>query len=63
MVRLELRKGAKVLYQPAHSGIWREATLVRPSANGEEWLVRNELGRYWLHIARLRPAGEGVARS
>lgn len=55
MPKLELRKGAQVRYEPAHSGTWRVGTLVRPSPNQEEWLVKNELGKFWLHVTRLRP--------
>ncbi|MBI3522534.1 MAG: hypothetical protein HY071_05460 [Chloroflexi bacterium] len=52
---LELRPGTRVRYSPAHSDLWREGTLVRPSPNGEEWLVSNELGRFWIQLSRLRP--------
>ncbi|MGH2450667.1 MAG: hypothetical protein ACRDGE_05255 [Candidatus Limnocylindria bacterium] len=31
-------------------------TLVRSSPNGEEWLLKNEMGRFWVHVSRLRPA-------
>jgi len=55
MARLELRSGARVLYSPAHSNEWREGTLVRSSPNGEEWLVKNRFGQFWLHVNRLRP--------
>ena len=55
---LELRSGATVLYLAADSGEWREGTLVHASSNGEEWLVKNRFGRYWLHVSRLRPAGD-----
>lgn len=58
MPKLELRKGVKVRYEPVHSGRTREGTLVRPSPNQEEWLVTNELGKFWVHVNRLRPAGE-----
>jgi len=53
---LELRPGAAVQYRAADSGEWREGTLVKSSANGEEWLVKNRFGRYWLNVGRLRPA-------
>ena len=56
MMRLELRPGARVRYEPVHSGEWREGELVRSSPNGEEWLVKNRFGRFWLHVSRLRPA-------
>ena len=55
---LELRPGAKVQYRAADSDEWREGTLVRPSPNNEEWLVKNRFGKYWLHVSRLRPANE-----
>jgi len=51
---LELRPGATVVYSPAHSDLWREGTLVRPSPNGEEWLVKNRFGSFWIHVRRLR---------
>lgn len=56
MAKLELRKGAKVRYEPAHSGQPREGILVRPSPNQEEWLVKNELGKFWIAVRRLSPA-------
>ena len=52
---LELRPGAIVQYLAADSGEWREGTLVRSSPTGEEWLVKNRFGRYWLHVSRLHP--------
>ena len=55
---LELRPGATVQYRAADSGEWREGTLVKSSANGEEWLIKNRFGRYWLNVNRLRPATE-----
>ncbi|MBA2372356.1 MAG: hypothetical protein ACR2G8_03170 [Candidatus Limnocylindria bacterium] len=59
MVKLELRKGARVRYEPVHSDEWREGTLVRPSPNQEEWLVKNELGKFWVPVRRLSPAEDG----
>ena len=56
MAKLELRKGAKVRYEPAHSGRKRVGTLVRPSPNQEEWLVTNEHGKFWVSVRRLSPA-------
>ena len=56
MMRVELRQGARVRYLPVHSDEWREGELVRSSPNGEEWLVKNRFGRFWLHVSRLRPA-------
>jgi hypothetical protein len=53
---LDLRPGAIVQYRAADSGEWRDGILVKGSSNGEEWLVKNRFGRYWLHVSRLRPA-------
>jgi hypothetical protein len=53
---LELRPGARVRYLAADSGELRDGTLVKSSPNGEEWLVKNRFGQYWLHLSRLRPA-------
>ena len=47
-----------VQYLAADSGEWREGTLVKGSANNEEWLVKNRFGKFWLHVSRLRPANE-----
>jgi hypothetical protein len=55
---LELRSGTRVRYLTADSGEWRDGTLVRSSPTGEEWLVKNRFGKYWLHVSRLRPALE-----
>lgn len=55
---LELRPGALVQYRAADSGEWREGTLVKSSANGEEWLIKNRFGKYWLNVNRLRQANE-----
>jgi hypothetical protein len=55
---LELRPGGTVQYLAADSGEWREGTLVKGSANGEEWLVKNRFGKFWLNVSRLRPATE-----
>lgn len=55
MTRIELRRGAHVRYSPAHSDEWREGELVKSSPNGEEWLVKNRFGEFWLHVNRLRP--------
>ena len=56
--RLELRRGARVRYLPVHTTEWREGKLVRSSPNDEEWLVENQLGRFWIHVTRLRPTEE-----
>jgi len=53
---LELRPGGSVRYRAADSGEWRDGTLVKASANGEEWLVKNRFGKFWLQVSRLRPA-------
>ena len=46
--------GMRVRYHPgADPAGWRTATLVRPSANGEEWLVRGAFGNFWLAAGRL----------
>lgn len=45
-------------YLPVHTTEWREGKLVRPSPTNEEWLVDNELGRFWIHVTRLSPAQE-----
>ena len=58
MNRFELRRGGRVQYSPAHSGEWRDGELVKASPNGEEWLVKNRYGRFWLHVSRLRPPEE-----
>jgi len=55
--RLELRKGARVIYRLA-DGTWLEGALVRGSPNDEEWLVKNEFGRFWVPVTQLRPARE-----
>ena len=56
--RLDLRRGARVRWQPVHSeGEWREGKLVRPSPTNEEWLVKSDTGQqYWIYVTRLRPA-------
>jgi hypothetical protein len=58
MARLDLRKGAPVLYRSPVDDIWQEAELVRVSSTGEEWLVKNRFGRYWVPVTRLRPPVE-----
>ncbi len=59
MTPLELRSGAQVRYSPAHSGEWRDGTLVKPSRSGEEWLVKNRFGQFWIYVSRLRPPEDG----
>lgn len=63
MAKLELRRGAKVRYEPAHSGRERVGTLVRPSPNQEEWLVTNEHGKFWVAVRRLSPAEDEASHS
>jgi hypothetical protein len=58
---IELRPGTLVQYLAAESGEWREGTLVRPSPTGEEWLVKNRFGKFWLYLSRLRPPMEQEA--
>jgi hypothetical protein len=55
--RLDLRKGARVLYRLT-DGSWREGALVRGSANAEEWLVKNQFGSFWVPVTQLRPSEE-----
>ncbi len=53
---LDLRKGAPVLYRSPVADIWQEGELVRGSPTGEEWLVKNRFGQYWVPVTQLRPA-------
>lgn len=62
MSKLDLRKGAKVRYEPAHSGRPRVGILVRPSPNQEEWLVTNEHGKFWVAVRRLSPVEDEADR-
>jgi hypothetical protein len=39
----------------------RIGELVRQSPNGEEWLVKDRHGRFWVDTGRLRPADEEAA--
>src|SRR5258705_2950454 len=55
---LDLRKGAPVLYRSPVADIWQEGELVRGSPTGEEWLVKNRFGQYWVTVTQL-PAREG----
>ncbi len=55
---LELRKGAQVLYRSPLEDGWQTGELVHGSATGEEWLVKNRFGQYWVPVTRLRPATE-----
>jgi hypothetical protein len=54
---LVLRKGARVVYRDSVDE-WREGELVRGSQTGEEWLVKNRFGQFWVPVTQLRPAGE-----
>jgi hypothetical protein len=55
--RLDLRRGARVRWQPVHTEEWLEGKLIRPSPTNEEWLVKSDTGqRYWIYVTRLRPA-------
>ncbi|MBM4420523.1 MAG: hypothetical protein FJ034_02840 [Chloroflexi bacterium] len=58
---MDLRPGMRVRYRPAEfPDQWREGTLVQRSANGEEWLVRTEFGRYWIGWRRITALEEPV---
>jgi hypothetical protein len=39
----------------------RVGELVRSSPNGEEWLVKDRLGRFWVSVQRLRLADAETA--
>ncbi|TMG54970.1 MAG: hypothetical protein E6H84_08410 [Chloroflexi bacterium] len=53
----EPRPGSKVRFGPDGS----VGELIRSSPNGEEWLVKNRLGRFWVSTMRLNPADEEAA--
>jgi len=55
---LELRKGARVLYRSPMEDAWQTGELIHGSPTGEEWLVKNRFGQYWVSVTRLRPATE-----
>lgn len=55
---LELRKGVQVLYRVPVEDTWRQGELVRGSTTGEEWLVKDRFGLYWVPVTQLRPAVE-----
>jgi len=55
---LELRKGARVLYRSPVEDAWQTGELIHGSPTGEEWLVKNRSGQYWVPVTRLRPATE-----
>jgi hypothetical protein len=54
--KLELRKGAQVLYRNPVADGWEQGELVHGSSTGEEWLVKNRFGQYWVPVTGLRPA-------
>jgi hypothetical protein len=53
----ELRAGMKVRFGPD----LRVGELVRASPNGEEWLVKDRLGKFWVSAMRLRSEDEETA--
>ena len=53
---IEVRPGLTVRYHPAQApDDWRLGILVKPSPNGEEWLVKGAFGKFWLAVGRLFP--------
>ena len=46
---IELRAGVKVRFGPDR----RVGELVRQSPNGEEWLVKDRFGKFWVATNRL----------
>ena len=55
MAVTRIYKGMPVVFNHDEFG-WVRGVAVRPSPNGEEWLVKNRFGRFWIHVTRLRPA-------
>jgi hypothetical protein len=53
---LDLRKGARVLYRSPVLDGWQQGELVHGSSTGEEWLVKDRFGKYWVAVTQLRPA-------
>jgi hypothetical protein len=53
---LDLQKGARVLYRSSVEDGWRPGELVHGSSTGEEWLVKDRFGKYWVAVTQLRPA-------
>ena len=51
---ITLRRGMKVRFGPDQS----VGEIVRSSPNGEEWLVKDRMGRFWVNANRLRPVGD-----
>jgi len=54
--KLELRKGAHVLYRSPVEDAWQQGELMHGSPTGEEWLVKNRFGQFWVPVTQLRPA-------
>jgi hypothetical protein len=54
---IELRAGRKVRF--GHD--LRLGELVRASPNGEEWLVKDRFGKFWVATNRLRLEDEETA--
>jgi hypothetical protein len=46
---LDLRAGTKIIFGPDR----RVGELVRPSPNGEEWLVKDRFGKFWVATNRI----------
>src|SRR5205823_1964686 len=53
---IELRAGVKVRFGPDR----RLGELVRSSPNGEEWLVKDRFGKFWVATNRLILEDEGA---
>jgi hypothetical protein len=54
---IELRSGTKVIFGPDR----RVGELVRAMPNGEEWLVKDRFGQFWVATNRLVLADEETA--
>lgn len=54
---IELRPGTKVRFGPDQ----RVGVLERSSPNGEEWLVKDRFGKFWVATNRLRLEDEETA--
>jgi hypothetical protein len=54
---IQLRPGLKVRFGPDR----RIGELVRSSPNGEEWLVKDRFGRFWVATNRLYLGDEETA--
>ncbi len=53
-----LRPGTKVRFGPDQ----RIGEIVRSSTTGEEWLVKDRFGRFWVSANRLRLADDGTPK-